>query len=367
MKAVLKTSELSGAIQAVAPISPRNCTIAILSHLLLDAKDGRLSVSACDLDIESKVEVAADVEIEGSHCVPAHVFSDILKRLRPGGDVSLSFEEQRLVIRSGRTRLAIDVLNPADFPHLDRGETRASFAVEPTDIAELFGRASFAISTETARYYLCGIFLHVSDRGGARLTAVATDGHRLAYGDRPAPPGSESMPAIIVPRKMVGEILRVAGSAKENISIEVGTGKITASCEGTRLISKLIDGTFPGYAHITPTSNKHRFTFDATQCADAVQRVSSLRSERGHGVKFSFGDGRLAITLRGDSGEGSDEIEIDGDDRAEIGFQSRYILEMLSAMNAETCVIEIDDPGSPALFRPLGRGGEHYVLMPVRV
>jgi DNA polymerase-3 subunit beta len=237
-------------------------------------------------------------------------------------------------------------------------------------LKRLIDKTQFAISTEETRYYLNGIYLHAAGSGkSTMLRAVATDGHRLAQYELPLPAGAAGMPGIIVPRKCVGEVQRLIENAEAEIDIQLSQAKIRFQIGDVVLISKLIDGTFPDYARVIPLGNDKELQVQKKDFEAAVDRVSTVSSERGRAVKFSLAGGRLVLSVTNpDSGSATEELEVDyGSDALDIGFNSRYLLDIAGQLDGEVAVLRFADPGSPTLIQDKESKGALYVLMPMRV
>jgi len=244
------------------------------------------------------------------------------------------------------------------------------FALAAKDLKRLIDKTQFAISTEETRYYLNGIYLHAAGNGqSSALRAVATDGHRLAQIDLPTPQGAAGMPGIIVPRKTVGEVQRLIEDGEAEVGIELSQTKIRFTLGDVVLTSKLIDGTFPDYARVIPVGNDKKLTIDKADFAAAVDRVSTVSSERGRAVKLALSAGKLVLTVTNpDSGSATEELEVEYDsDPIDIGFNSRYLLDIAAQIEGEVAVLKLADPGSPTLIQDKDSASALYVLMPMRV
>jgi DNA polymerase-3 subunit beta len=238
------------------------------------------------------------------------------------------------------------------------------------ELKRLIEKTQFAISTEETRYYLNGIYLHAMESGGHPvLRAVATDGHRLARVETPAPAGSAGMPGVIIPRKAVAEIIKLIDDAGEEVELELSTTKIRLSLGQVVLTSKLIDGTFPDYQRVIPGGNDKQLVVEKGDFAAAVDRVSTISSERGRAVKLSLSDGRLTLSVTNpDSGSAVEELEVDYDAAAlDIGFNARYLLDIAQQLDGDTALFKLADPGSPTLIQDREGATALYVLMPMRV
>lgn len=372
MRVTVERAALLKALGHVHRVVERRNTIPILSNVLLRAEDGSLRLKATDLDIEVTETIAADITEAGSTTVPAYMIYDIVRKLPDGAQVSLELtgDMGQVQIRSGRSRFMLQALPESDFPDLAAGDLPHNFTLAASDLKRLIEKTQFAISTEETRYYLNGIFLHTLDVSGAiMLRAVATDGHRLARVEMPAPAGSEGMPGVIIPRKAVAEIVKLVEDGSENVTVELSSAKVRLTFDGVVLTSKLIDGTFPDYQRVIPSGNDKLLTVERSDFAKAVDRVSTISSERGRAVKLALADGRLTLTVNNpDSGSATEEIEVDYDAAPiDIGFNARYLLDITAQLDGDTALFKLADPGSPTVVQDREGASALYVLMPMRV
>jgi DNA polymerase III subunit beta len=372
MKVTVERSELLRSLSHVHRVVERRSTIPILANVMVRAESGRLVFKATDLDLEILEAIAAEVAAGGVTTVPAQVFYDIVRKLPEGAQVVLEGSGDRgvLVIRAGRSRFTLQTLPETDFPDLAAGDMTHEFTLPAADLKRLIDKTQFAISTEETRYYLNGIYLHTAGEAKkAALRAVATDGHRLAQVELPAPAGAAGMPGIIIPRKTVGEVQRLVEDPDGEIKIELSATKIRFTIGPVVLTSKLIDGTFPDYARVIPIGNDKQLEVGKRDFEQAVDRVSTVASERGRAVKLSLSGGRLVLSvINPDSGSATEEIEVGYEaDPLDIGFNSRYLLDIAAQIEGDTAVLKLADPGSPTLIQDKDAKGALYVLMPMRV
>jgi DNA polymerase-3 subunit beta len=372
MKVTVERAELLKSLGHVHRVVERRNTIPILANVLLRAEKSKLSLKATDLDLEVIDAVAAEVGPGGSTTVPAHMFYEIVRKLPDGSQIVLEASGDRavLAIRAGRSRFTLQTLPESDFPDLAAGDMTHQFSLPATDLKRLINKTQFAISTEETRYYLNGIYLHTAGSGKTTmLRAVATDGHRLAQVELPLPTGASGMPGIIIPRKTVGEVQRLIEDTEAEVAIDLSQGKIRFAIGEVVLTSKLIDGTFPDYARVIPLGNDKELVVDKKDFETSVDRVSTVSSERGRAVKLSIVGGKLTLSVTNpDSGSATEEIEVEYDsDPIDIGFNSRYLLDIAAQIEGEVAVLKLADPGSPTLIQDRDRPGTLYVLMPMRV
>jgi DNA polymerase-3 subunit beta len=372
MKVTVERAALLKSLGHVHRVVERRNTIPILGNVLIKAENSKLALKATDLDLEMTETISAEVGPGGATTVPAHMFYEIVRKLPEGAQIVIESSGDRamMAIRAGRSRFTLQTLPESDFPDLAAGEMTHAFKLSGADLKRLIDKTSFAISTEETRYYLNGIYLHpASTAKMATLRGVATDGHRLAQFELPLPAGGTGMPGIIVPRKTVGEVQRLIEDSEAEITVELSPGKIRLTIADAVLTSKLIDGTFPDYARVIPIGNDKELTVDKKEFEQAVDRVSTVSSERGRAVKLSLSDGKLMLSVTNpDSGSATEELEVDyGSEPLDIGFNSRYLLDIAAQLDGEAAVLKLSDPGSPTLIQDRDSKSALYVLMPMRV
>ena len=372
MRLSIDKLSLSRALAHVASVVERRNTIPILSNVLLSIGNNELTLTATDLDMEIVETVPATAKGEGATTVPAHMLHDIVRKLPEGSDIALQRDgaEGRLTVTSGPAQFSLQTLPADDFPALSVEDLGHAFTLPAADLKRLIDKTRFAISTEETRYYLNGIYLHAAESGGKPvLRAVATDGHRLAQAELPLPKGAKDMPGVIVPRKTVLELARLVEDADGDVRIELSQSKIRVTTARVVLTSKLIDGTFPDYQRVIPQGNDKRMEVDNTAFAQAVDRVSTLSSDKGRAVKLTISDGKLTLSVNNpDSGSATEELTVDyGFDPLEIGFNARYLLDISGQLESGTAEFQLADPGSPTIVRDVKDASALYVLMPMRV
>jgi DNA polymerase-3 subunit beta len=371
MRLTIERSALLKALNHVQSVVERRNTIPILSNVLLSAQGDSLKLTATDLDIEISESASAEVERAGQTTAPANYLYDFVRKLPDGSAVKLdvSGDDPRLFISAGKSRLHLPVLPAGDFPSMPSDGFETKFEVEPTELGRLVDKTRFAISTEETRYYLNGIFFHTIDADGLKLRAVATDGHRLALADYPAPKGSQGMPGVIVPRKTINELKRLLDDASDMVEIAVSPQKIRFALGDAVLTSKLIDGSFPEYARVIPKNNSKKLKIDNKAFAEAVDRVATVSAERSRSVRLALDKDKITLTVNNpDAGVATEDLAADyRDDSLEIGFNAKYLLDVAGQIEGESAVFELADSGSPTLVRDEADDAALYVLMPLRV
>jgi DNA polymerase-3 subunit beta len=375
MKATIERAKLLRCLSHVQSVVERRNTIPILSNVLIEAHaDGTVKIMATDLDLQVVESLdAASVEQPGAITVSAHLLFDIARKLPDGSQVSLETADNRMTVKAGRSRFTLPTLPRDDFPVIVEGDLPTSFELPARTLAELIDRTRFAISTEETRYYLNGIFLHVSDDDQPVLKAAATDGHRLARFTLPRPEGAEGMPDVIVPRKAVGELRKLLEEALDaNVEIDLSASKIRFTLGGEGgvvLTSKLIDGTFPDYSRVIPTGNDKLLKLDPKTFYEGVDRVATIATEKTRAVKMGLEHDKVTLSVTSpDNGTAAEEVPADyGAEAFEIGFNANYLKDILGQIDGDTVEMHLADPGAPTLIRQDEKSPALYVLMPMRV
>jgi DNA polymerase-3 subunit beta len=380
MKLTIERGALLKALGHVQSVVERRNTIPILSNVLLRADSGAgsgvLALSATDMDLEIVERVPSRIERPGRTTAPAHTLYDIVRKLREGAQIEIeaSGERSAMVLRSGRSTFTLACLPPEDYPVMASGDLAYNFALTAAELRSLVDRTRFAISTEETRYYLNGIYLHATKNDEVPvIRVVATDGHRLARVEMVMPEGAAGMPGIIVPRKTVIELRKLVDESEEEIQVSLSETKIRFATGEAALTSKLIDGTFPDYDRVIPSNNDKILEVKCKEFAEAVDRVSTISTEKSRAVKLSIipgaNGGSLAVSATSPE-NGTAVEEIDATYLAEpieIGFNSRYLLDITAQIDGEGAQFAMSDSASPTIVRDRADPSALYVLMPMRV
>ncbi|MFC2248513.1 DNA polymerase III subunit beta [Labrys portucalensis] len=368
----MERGSLWAALQAVSRIIDRKNTIPILGNVLIVADTGSVTITSTNLDMRIEATVPADGDAFAL-TVPAGAISDIVRKFDDGAQVSMTAEDTRVIVRSGRSRFTLLTLPALDYPSMQPQEWRREFSIPAAALQQLLTTVDFAISTEETRYYLNGIYLHaVDDAGTAVLRAVATDGHRLARDQVEAPADAVGMPGIIVPTGFVAEASRFLSSFKTagEVRLEIAETMIRLSAANTVLQSKLVDGTFPDYARVIPRDNGLTLAAARAELAAAVDRVSAIGSAaKSREIELALEADKVNLSCRSiDVGDGGDELDatFDGPEPMKIYVNSRYLLDILAHCPGDQVLMRVSDPMSPFLFEPSAGAAAQFVLMPMR-
>jgi DNA polymerase-3 subunit beta len=374
MKLTIPRKELLDVLGHMQSVVERRNTLPVLGNVMLRASDNILKVVATDLELEIDEEVLADVQEGGATTVSAHLFYDIVRKMGDATTVQLdnTADAGKLIVKSGRSRFTLSTLTAEDFPTLSAGELPHHFSLSAGDLRFMIDRTRFAISNDDTRYYLNGIYLHVNqatEGEEANLRAVATDGHRLARCQITMPVGAESIPGVIIPKKTVNELRKLAADSTTDVSIHLSSNKMQFYFDKIKLTSKLIDGTFPDYERVVPLHNTKVLTVPTRAFAEAVDRVATISSEKTRAVKMMLKTDQLVLSASSpEQGNAQEEMAVTYNaDPIEIGFNFRYLLDIAQQIEGDGAQFILADGASPTIVRDPANSNTLYVLMPMRV
>ena len=372
MKFSIERADLVKAVAQAQSVVERRHTIPILANVQIEATPEGVSFRATDLDTEVVDRATAHVERPGATTVSAQMLNEIARKLPDGSLVTIAVDgaNERLTVQAGRSNFTLATLPTEDFPVMANAEYTANFAAPAPVLRRLFDKSKFAISNEETRYYLNGVYMHVSQgEDGPVLRCVATDGHRLARIDAALPQGAADMPGVIVPKKTVAELRKLLDDDDMQIAVSVSETKVRFATPRITLTSKVIDGTFPDYTRVIPSGNTRKMEVDAKDFARAVDRVATVSSERSRAVKLALDMDRLVLSVNApDAGTADEELAVAyGDDPLEIGFNAKYLQEIAGQVDRENAVFMFNGSGDAALIREGSDLSAVYVVMPMRV
>lgn len=374
MRFTVDRATLLKALAHVQSVVEKRNTIPILANLLLAVRNGRLSLSATDMEIAVVEDVAATTAEDGATTAPALTLYEIVRRLPDGAQIELVHTggDAPLELHAGRYRTSLVALPTEDFPSMMAGDLPHHFTLPAGVLRTLIDRTRFAISMEETRYYLNGIYLHATESEGTNLLrAVATDGHRLARVEEALPEGAASMPGVIVPRKTVLELRKLLDETNDLVEIGLSDTRIQFGLGPVILTSKLIDGTFPEYERVIPRNNDKVLRVGKRDFSEAVARVAAISTERSRPVKLSLARDRLVLSAVSPE-QGTAVEELDAErvtyeaSPLEIGFQARYLTDITDQI-AERVEFRFADGTAPTVVQDESDASALYVLMPIRV
>ena len=375
MEIKASSSDLLKALNHIHGIVEVRHTLPILSNIVLLAENNELSLSSTNLDIFCSDKINAEIVTSGEISVPAITFFEIVKRLPSGSEVILSMadEDTELVLKCGRSKFNLSTLKTEDFPILSDKDLSTNFVISADELSRMIDKTKFAISNEETRYYLNGIFFHKAESNSIKfLRAVATDGHRLAQYDIPLPQGAEEITGIIIPKKTVFELRKVLDDADGDVSVSLNENKIKFSFNNLKIISKVIDGTFPDYTKVIPQNNDKKFKTNNSELKNAIDRVSAVainEETKSKAIKLTIENNKLNLSVESQSkGSAKEEIDISySNEKVDIGFNSRYLLDICNEVDGDEIDVNLLDSISPAIILDKTDENLFFVLMPMRI
>jgi DNA polymerase-3 subunit beta len=367
----IEKEHLVSALSTVGGAVGRRHTIPILGNFLLHASDDQLAITATDLEVQIVTTTSATILEGGRFTLPAKKLTDICRALPDKAIIKIQLDDDRAIIRSGRSRFTLSTLPAADYPAMEEHTVKQSLTLEQKELKRLLDKTAFAMAQQDVRYYLNGVLMELSV---GQLRTVATNGHLLAMADFKTPLLDEQWQErlqIVIPAKAIGEIKRLLTTTTNPVTLDFGDRTLSVQIGTTQMITKLIDGRYPNYEQVIPRKFEQHTHVDREALRSALLRTSVLSSsdKKFKGVKVGFQEDLLTLQSNNeDQEEANDELEIafSGVDTT-IGFNTIYLLDILSTIESSHTRIEFTDSNSAAVFRDLTSDTELYVLMPMRL
>ena len=372
MRAKINKKSLVQTLSHLHSVVEKRNTIPILANVLIEARDKNLILAATDMEISELQSIYCEVLQEGAITTPAHILYDIIRKLPDEAMIELeSTEGKKLEIKTDDISFSLMCLPPNDFPDIHSGEYPEGFDIDTNSLRRLIDKTIFSVSTEETRYYLNGIYLHSIKESGKEevLRAVATDGHRLSRLSAPLPKNANNLNGVIIPRKTVTEIKKIIDNQDGTVRVQIAKNKIKFIIDNVIITSKLLDGAFPDYERVIPENNTKELTVDKQEFISAVDRVSTLSSDRTKAIKFKLVKKTLEITAENpDQGSAKENINVhyDGED-LEIGFNSKYLIDIARQITGANIKFMLSDKLSPTLLLDEEDGLALYLLMPMHI
>jgi len=353
-------------LQSVAGIVERRHTLPILANVLLEQKDGRLHVTATDLEMQ----ITAVAELPGKDgqatTVGARKLQDLLRALPDDATLNVDATGNRMTVRAGRSRFNLQTLAATDYPRISLGQEQLqTLSLPQKDLRALFRLAEFAMAQQDIRYYLNGMLV-VVDKGS--LQAVATDGHRLSWASIPVA-GDYARQEVILPRKTVLELSKLLADGDDPVTLDILANQVRFRFSSVELVSKVVDGKFPDYNRVIPSGHTKSFAVDRATLLAALQRAAILSNEKFRGVRLVLADDELKIICTNtEQEEAEEQLEVPyKGDGLDIGFNITYLLDVLQNIGSDTVQLAFGDANSSALITMPGRDDYKYVVMPMRI
>lgn len=369
MKFEIKREVFLKALSHGQNVVEKRTTVPILSNALISAEDGKLTVTFTDLELSLVESVSAKVLLSGTTTVPAHRLFEIVRKLPADVDLSCEYfsDKQQLNIVSGDCEFNVSCIAPEDFPAVQRGALMHNFTIAARELYKVLDQVRFAMSNEEARYYLNGVLLH--PKGANEMRAVATDGHRLARASFYLESDVSNFPGVIVSRKCVNELAKLINDGDGDVHVSLSDTQISFTYGEAYLTSRLIDGTFPDYEAVVPQANDKVLELDAKQLSESVDRVSTMASDKEYGVRMNLDAKSLMLSaVSSESGRAQERMPVAfAGEGLEIGFNARYLLDILQKSASGKVEIALSDSASPVLMRDPSDSAAIFVVMPMRV
>jgi DNA polymerase-3 subunit beta len=366
MKFTISREVLLQPLSQVIGVVERRQTLPVLANFMLSARDGRLTVTGTDMEVELISNVTATVTQDGEITVPARKLLDIVKALPDGSNITFSISDDKATLSAGRSRYTLSTLPASEFPATDQVETLENIAVGESTLKRMMDKTSFAMANQDVRYYLNGLLF---DFSGNQLRAIATDGHRLAICDLDSDIEITSDRQLIVPRKGVMELSRMLSGDDDEVTLAIGRNHIRLVKGDTTFTSKLIDGRFPDYRAVVPVGADKQMLVDKSTFIQALQRAAILSNEKYKGVRLEAAGSTIKIIAHNPQHEEAvEEIEAEFNfDRLAVGFNVTYLLDALMAIDTEQVSLELKDANSSCLVSAPDSDVNRHVVMPLKL
>ena len=366
MKITLERESLLRPLQAVGSVVERRQTLPILSNILVSINDGTLTLTGTDLEVEMVAQMSIEATDSGDITLPARKFIDICRALPENARLDMQIDQDKAVIRSGRSRFTLSTMPAAEFPNIDPIESPLEFSVSQQQLKKLIEQTQFSMAQQDVRYYLNGLMLELNNN---LLRAVATDGHRLAVCETEAELPVSELRQVILPRKGVTELMRLLEESDSTARIQLGENHIRVELPDISFTSKLIDGKFPDYQQVIPKDPPRIVTCGRQTLYEAFHRAAVLSNEKYRGMRLTLSPNLLKATVHNpEQEEAEEELEVGyNGEEFEIGFNVSYFLDALSALKSEQVSIGMIDANHSCLIQGDSDANSRYVIMPMRL
>ena len=365
MKFTVSRESILKPLQLVAGVVERRQTQPILANVLIIIEAGQLSLTGTDQEVEIVCRLSLDgSEVEGDITVPAKKLADICRSLPDGSKLEFSFDNQKVIVKSGRSRFTLSTLPASDFPVVEPDENDLKFICPQKEIKRLIDQTSFAMAQQDVRFYLNGMLWEV--KPGA-LRTVSTDGHRLAVCTRPIAADITEARQAIVPRKGVIELSRLLDESEDSVELCLSASHIRASTPEYTFTSKLVDGKFPDYERVLPKGGDKIVIGDRADLKQAFARTAILSNEKYRGVRLLLESNQLTIVANNpEQEEAEDQVAVDYvGDSLEVGFNVSYLQDVTNVLTTEKIKMTLSDGSSSVLLEEPDNSDSAYVVMPM--
>ena len=369
MKFSVNQQDLQQALSFCQGVIEKRSTLQILSNILLEARDSKLTITATDLDLIF-IHQLNNIEIqeEGKTTTTSSIMYDIIRKFSSGKKINLTLiDDSKLHLESDKSIFNLNCISATEFPLTNENFNQNEFTIKSKNLLKLLNKCKFSISNDETRHYLSGIYIHQTEFEDKNyLTAVATDSHRMSVSKIRLDQKIDFEP-IILPKKTIFQLCSLLDSYDGNVKISNIKSKIKFELKNSILISKLIDGKFPNYIQVIPKNNQKKLDINLKLFLDSVDRVASVSLDKKDGVKFNLSKDTLNLSVNNTaSGDGKETLVVKFDHELEISFNSRYLIDIASQLDGDKIEIFLNDTGSPALIKDPGDFDSIFVVMPMK-
>lgn len=366
MKIKVEREKLLRPLQLVNGVIEKRQTLPVLSNILMRVNGSTLEMTGSDMEVEITARLEVEEATDGEITLPGRKFGDICRMLPEGSVIKIEEEQERAVMRSGRSKYVLAMLPAADYPAIEIAKHVMEVEVAQKVLKGLIDKTQFSMANQDVRYYLNGMLLEL---GEGKMRAVATDGHRLAVAEAEIPDLGDEKRQVIVPRKGVVELGRLLGDTEDTVKVRVGQNHLVVEVQDAVFVSKLIDGRFPDYDRVIPKLGDKEVTADKVMLKEALVRTAILSNEKFRGIRLNIRDGRLKATVNNpEQEEAEEELEVSySGSEIVIGFNVAYLVDALNAVSEQSVKIEFSDSNSSCLIYGEGDRSAKYVVMPMRL
>ncbi|MDC2992538.1 DNA polymerase III subunit beta [Pelagibacteraceae bacterium] len=371
MKFKIVRSNFFKTLSHLQGIVDKKNSLPILSNILIDAKDSALTLSSTDMDISIIEKIDCKVLEEGSTTINSQILYDIVRKIDDNSEIEIiSNDGKLLTLRADGSRFSLACLPKEDFPIIDQENPGNTIKINSKIIFKLIDKTKFAISNEETRYFLNGLYFNITkDQNNSIVTLVGTDGHRLAKFSHNIEDNIDQVSGVIIPKKTIYELSKLLAEIEKDVLISISSNKIVFNIGNIIFISKLIDGSFPDYKRVIPKDNSNILKINREILLSAVDRVSTIANDKSPVIKFKLLQNVLNLnTINNESSTASEDLKINyNGDEIEIGFNSKYIMDIVNNLEDEEISINLKDNTSPIVALENSNSNLVYVLMPMRV
>lgn len=363
MHITINRDDFIGAASRAASFTNRKNTIPILSYALVNVDAERATIAATDMERRIQEPFECEIHRMGSSCIPINPVLDVIKKFPRGSLVDISIDGETVVVKSGRYVTRMGTMPVEDFPAFSREDHSATVTIGADALKDALGSVMFAMSNEETRYYLNGVYIH---QDGEKFKFLATDGHRLALARvSDLKVEGDLSKGIIVPRLMVSDLVKMLSGG--DVVLKASERQITIQIGSAEISSKLVEGTFPDYNRVIPKHSKDKsFSINAGKLSEIIERVAAVSSEKSRPIKFQVGGNEIALTCADPMGnKAEDTVEAKTEGTVEIGFQARYVQDVMSSVKKDA-VWHFGDSSAPCLIMDSGNADFRAVIMPMR-